>query len=80
MSDEPAELKADVLLQIMDTHDQYFELMNERLPELDEEILEIYLAALGKLVDKLEDRDKTLREVAQEMFGEVAGVVMKHLT
>jgi hypothetical protein len=80
MSDEEFDLKDDLLLQIGDTHDRFRELMDERLSDIDVEVLELYLATLGKLVDKLEDRDKELREIAQEMFGEVAGVVMKYLT
>ncbi|MFT4571408.1 MAG: hypothetical protein ACI8TX_003999 [Hyphomicrobiaceae bacterium] len=80
MSEDENGLKADLLLQISETHDQFRVVMDDRLPEMDPEILELYLGTLGKLVDKLEERDKAMRQIAQEMFGEVAGLVMKNLS
>lgn len=79
MSEANEDLKADILLQIADTHEHFAAMMNERLPEVDQETLELYLASLGKLVDKLEQRDKSLQQVAQETFGEIAGAVMRKM-
>lgn len=69
----------DLLEQIADTQDRFVELMNARLPEAGRRELELYLALLSKLVAKLEKTDTTLRDAAQELFAEVAGLVMSEL-
>jgi len=74
------EKKDNLLEQIADVHEQFIDVMNERLPEIGERELELYLGVLGKLVAKVEQRDKTLRDAAQEVFGEVASIVMTELS
>jgi hypothetical protein len=76
MSDDREDRKDDLLDQIADVHEHFIDLMNQRIPELADRELELYLGVLGKLVAKLEDRDKPLRSAAQELFGEVASIVM----
>lgn len=78
MSDDPS-IHDHLLDEIADTHERFVELMNERLREVERRELELYLGILGKLVAKLEQRDKSLRSSAQEMFGEVASLVMAEL-
>ena len=75
MTDELAK-KAHILDQIADVHEHCVDLMNQRLPEVGQRELELYLGVLGKLAAKLEQRDKTLRVSAQELFAEVASLVM----
>jgi len=78
MTDDIA--KKDLLLdQIADVHEHFIDLMNQRLPELSHREVELYLGVLGKLVAKLEQSDKPLRVSAQELFAEVAAVVMSEL-
>jgi hypothetical protein len=78
MSEE--HVKKDHLLdQIADVHEQFIDLMNQRLPEIGERELELYFGVLGKLVAKLEEPDKPLRVAAQEVFGDVASIVMTEL-
>ncbi len=78
MSDEH-EINDHLLDQIADVHEHFIDLMNHRLPEAGRRELEIYLGVLGKLVAKLEHPDKDLRTAAQEMFAEVATLVMTEL-
>jgi len=75
MSDEDA-MKDHLLDQIADVHEHFIDLMNQRLPEVGQHELELYLGVLGKLVAKLEETDKSLRSAAQEVFAEVAMLAM----
>jgi len=79
MSDDETR-KEDLLDQVADVHEHFVDLMNERLTEVTTGELELYLGALGKLVGKLEQRDKGLREAAQEMFAEAAAMLMSGFT
>ena len=79
MSEEQTS-KDHLLDQIADTHDHFVDLMNQRLPELGQRELELYLGVLGKLVAKVEQREKTLRDAAQEVFADVASIVMTELS
>ena len=76
MSDNEQDLKDHLLDQIADTHEHFVDLMNSRLPEVGRRELELYLGVLGKLVAKLEQPGRTLREAGQELFAEVAALVM----
>jgi len=75
MTDELA-MKDHLLDQIADVHEHFIDLMNQRLPEAGQRELELYLGVLGKVVAKLEQRDKALRVSARELFAEVASLVM----
>ena len=77
MSDQQEQdLKDHLLDQIADAHEHFVDLMNGRLPEVGRRELELYLGVLGKLAVKLEQRDKTLHTAAQELFAEIATLVM----
>ena len=71
--------KERLLEQIADAQEHFADLMNERLPDVGRRELEVYLTVLSKLVIKLEQPQKNLREIAQEMFAEVAALVMTEL-
>ena len=71
--------KTDLLEQIADVHDHFVDLMNSRLPELETREIELYLGVLGRLVAKLEEDGKPMRQCAQEVFAEMATVVMTEL-
>ena len=73
------EREAYLLDQIAETQRVFCEVMEERLREVGTEELELYFSALARLVSNLEDRDKGLKQVAQETFAEVAPIVMQHL-
>lgn len=79
MTEELAK-KDHLLDQIADVHEHFIDLMNQRLPELGERELELYFGVLGKLVAKLEEREKPLRAAAQEVFADVASIVMTELS
>ena len=78
MSDQDA-MKEHLLDQIADVHEYFVDLMNQRLTEVGQHELELYLGMLGKLVSKLEQGDKSLRTVAQEMFADAAGMMLAEL-
>lgn len=72
--------KSDLLEQIADLNQHFVHLMNERLPEVGERELELYMGVLGKLTAKLENKDKSIRDVAQEVFAEIASLVMAEMS
>lgn len=78
MSDDEA-MKDHLLDQIADVHEHFVDLMTQRLPEVGQRELELYFGVLGRLVAKLEQRDKPLRAAAQEVFAEAASRVMAEL-
>ena len=77
--DDDAAIKDHLLDQIGEVHEHLIDLMNQRLPEVGRRELELYLGVFGKLVAKLEQVDKPLRDAAQEVFAEVATLVMAEL-
>ncbi|MFN2427958.1 MAG: hypothetical protein ABR587_16095 [Candidatus Binatia bacterium] len=73
---EDVAVKDHLLDQIADVHEHFIELLDQRLPELGQREIELYFGILGKLVAKLEEREKPLRVSAQELFPEVMTLVM----
>ena len=73
------ETKALLLTQVAETQSRFCELMEHRLESVDVASIEKYLGLVGKMVDKLENQEKTLRQVAQEMVAESAAQVMAEL-
>jgi hypothetical protein len=69
MSDD---LERDLADQIRMTHERFTRAMNDRLPALTLEQKERYFAVLSGLVARLEDADKTLKAILQEMMAEAA--------
>ena len=58
--------------QLHMTHDRFVAAMNARLPAMTLEQKERYFSVLAALVGKLENPDKPLREILQEMMAEAA--------
>lgn len=73
------EMKDHLLDQIAEMNEHFVDLMNSRLPEVSPRELEMYVQIVGKLIAKLEQTEKPLRTAAQELFAEVATVVMSEL-
>ena len=69
----------DVDRLIVSTHKRFVKAMDGRLDAMSPELKETYFSVLSKLVTKLEDDTKGLREVAQEMMSEAMGEVLQVL-
>ncbi|MFQ5353083.1 MAG: hypothetical protein ACE5D3_08420 [Candidatus Binatia bacterium] len=76
MSDE---VRRDLLDQIQTSHEIFVDAMDRRLQDVGVEHLERYFALLSNLLAKLDDDDKSLKDVAREMVAESAGVIMAEL-
>lgn len=69
MSDD---LERDLTDQICMTHERFTQAMNGRLPMMTLEQKERYFAVLSGLVGRLEDVEKSLKTILQEMMAEAA--------
>lgn len=69
----------DVDRLIVTAHKRFVKAMDGRLDTMTPELKETYFSVLSKLVTKLEDNDKGLREIAQEMMSEAMGEVLQVL-
>ena len=76
MSDE---LEQDLERQIRMTHERFTTAMNGRLSAMDAEQKERYFAVLSGLVARLEDADKPLKMVLQEMMAEAAPYLFREM-
>ena len=76
MSDE---LEQDLERQIHMTHERFTAAMNARLPAMGSEQKERYFAVLSSLVARLEDADKPLKVVLQEMMAEAAPYLFREM-
>jgi hypothetical protein len=76
MSDE---LEQDLERQIRMTHERFTVAMNERLSAMTGEQKERYFAVLSGLVGRLEDADKPLKTVLQEMMAEAAPYLFREM-
>lgn len=66
--------------QILQTHERFSKAMEARLPSMDGEQKERYFVLVSKLVSKLEQHDKPLKQVLQESMGEILPLVMQELS
>jgi hypothetical protein len=76
MSDD---LERDLEEQIRMTHDRFVVAMNDRLSAMTLEQKERYFAVLSGLVGRLEDADKPLKTVLQEMMAEAAPYLFREI-
>ena len=76
MSDD---LERDLESQIRMTHDRFVSAMNGRLPAMTMEQKERYFAVLSGLVGRLEDAEKPLKTVLQEMMAEAAPYLFREM-
>jgi len=79
MTDRAA-IQKDFDRQILDTHERFSAAMKKRLPKMDLEQKERYFALLSNLVGKLEQPDKALKQVLQELVSEMLPLVMQELS
>lgn len=68
-------LEADVRM----TQERFCVAMEGRLSSIEPDSLERYFAVLSKLVLKLEDSDKSLGQIMNEMMAETASVIMQEM-
>lgn len=61
------------------THERFIAAMEARLPAMSVELKETYFAVLANLVGKLEDCDKPLRKILQEMMVESTALIMQQM-
>jgi hypothetical protein len=73
------EVRAALESDIRMTHERFCAAMEARLPALDADTVERYFALLSSLVEKLEDPDRELRQILQDMMGEAAGLIMQEM-
>jgi hypothetical protein len=73
------DLERDFAEQIRMTHERFVRAMDERLPAMTLEQKERYFAVLSGLVGRLEDREKALRTILQEMLAEAAPFLFQEM-
>ncbi len=74
-----ADLKRHLLEQIAETHQHLSGLVEQRLEAEDLEDIERYFAAMGKVVIMLENGDRGLRDLAQELVADMAPLIISEL-
>jgi hypothetical protein len=73
------ELEKDLESQIRMTHERFASAMAARLPAMTLEQKERYFAVLSSLVTRLEEPDKTMKAILQEMMAEAAPLLFSEL-
>ncbi len=73
-------IEQDLNKQILATQQRFQKIMKARLSRMSLESKERYFAVLSLLVAKLEDPDKALREVLQEVVIEAAPYIAQELS
>ncbi|HEY8517602.1 MAG TPA: hypothetical protein VIS07_18985 [Candidatus Binatia bacterium] len=68
-------LEADIRM----TQERFCAAMEARLPSIESDSLERYFAVLSKLVAKLEDPEKSLGQIMNEMMAESAAILMQEM-
>ena len=71
-------ISEDLDQQIAMTHERLVQAMEARLPDMHLDTKERYFAILSTLVTKLADPARPLRDVAQEMVAETAGLIFQN--
>jgi hypothetical protein len=74
-----SETERDLERQLRMTHERFVTAMSARIPAMSLEQRERYFAVLSSLVAKLEDRDKPLRDILQEMVAEAGPYLFREL-
>jgi hypothetical protein len=73
-------LHNDLDRQIVATHRRFVKAMDGRLADMGADTKERYFAVLSVLVAKLEESDKPLKEVMQEMVSEAGHMILQEMT
>jgi len=80
MSDETdALISAGLNSDIAMTHERFVAAMASRLPTMSLAMKETYFAVLANLVGKLEDEDKPLRRILEEMMMESSALILQQM-
>ena len=66
--------------QIGEMHEHFVATMTSRLPGMTAEQKERYFAILSAVTGKLQDRDKSMKQIAQEAIFELAPMLMAEMT
>jgi hypothetical protein len=61
------------------THERFCVAMEARLPGLEADTVERYFGLLSSLVQKLEDSERELGQILQDMMAEAAGLIMQEM-
>jgi hypothetical protein len=72
-------LQKDLDRQVAATHRRFVKAMDARLPAMSPETKERYFAVLSVLVGKLENSEKPLREILQEMVNEAGSAILAEM-
>lgn len=78
MSDEL--ISKGLEMDIEATHQRFVVAMRQRVPSMPLESKERYFAILSKLVGKLEEPEKALREILEEMMGEAGAIILQEIS
>lgn len=73
------DIERDLESQLRMTHDRFVAAMGARIPAMSLAQKERYFAVLSALVGKLENPDKALKEILQEMVAEAGGYLLQEL-
>lgn len=73
------QLRRSLESDIRMTQERFCAAMEARLPAIEDDSLERYFGVLSKLVTKLEDPDKSLGQIMNEMMAETASVLMQEM-
>jgi hypothetical protein len=69
--------QTDLERQVAATHKRFVKAMDERMGTMSDETREAYFAILSKLVAKLENPEKPLKDIMQEMMAEAMAEVLQ---
>ena len=79
MSPSDREIKQHVLQQLTETHERFAELMEKKLGASSVDDVERYFGLLSRLIEKLEDDSKSLRDILREMVADYAAVIIAEM-
>jgi hypothetical protein len=77
--DERDAIAKDLERQIGEAHARFVAAMAARVPRMSLEQRERYFAALSSLVAKLEDGERPLREILQEVLFEIGPMLLAEM-
>ena len=73
------QVRGSLEAEIRMTQERFCLAMEARFPNIEGDSLERYFAVLSKLVLKLEDPDRSLGQIMNEMMAETASIIMQEM-
>jgi hypothetical protein len=67
-------------MDIAATHERFVMAMKVRVPAMPLESKERYFALLSQLVGKLEDPEKPMRDILEEMMADAGAIILQELS